>query len=280
MERIEQYTDYRRFLKDYYKERKKQFKYFSYRYFCKKAGLNSPSRLKEVMDGKRNLTHSSIKSFALGLELTETDARYFTALVLFNQAKTSDVKQEHLEQLRNCRRKIKDKVIPIDMYAYYSKWYYTVVRELACLLDWKENYDLLAKSVNPEISVKEAKESIQFLIRTGFLKRSEQGRYIQTDPAISTGPEVVSPAVRELNRQMAELGERAIRVIPPSMRDMSSIRLGLSEKSYSKAKQEIQEFKNRLKMLANEDTESDKVYNLNVHLFPLSSEPKTPGVMK
>lgn len=277
MERIEHYSDYRVFLKDYYKERKKQFKYFSYRYFCRKAGLNSPSLLKEVMEGKRGLTLSSIKSFIRGLGLTEMGGRYFTALVLFNQAKKPKEKQEYLEQLRRYNRKVKEKVIPLDWYAYYSKWYHSVIRELACLADWNGNYELLAKSVNPPLGPREARESVRFLLDIGMLARSADGRCIQSHPAQTTGSEVVSMAVRELNRQMAELGERAIRVIPPSRRDISSMTLGLSEKSYQKAKQEIQEFKDRLKSLAHEDTASDTVYNLNVQLFPLSNSPANPG---
>lgn len=277
MERIEHYSDYREFLKDYYKERKKQFKYFSYRYFCKKAGLTSPSLLKEVMEGKRGLTLSSIKSFVQGLGLTEMDGRYFTALVLFTQAKNPKEKQEYLDTLRQYNRKTREKVVPLDWYAYYSKWYHPVIRELACLADWKENYDLLAKSVTPPLSVKEAKESVQFLLKIGMITRSREGRYHQAHPAQTTGPEVVSIAVRELNRQMAELGERAIRLIPPSLRDSSSMTLGFSQKNYQKAKQEIREFKDRLKSLAHDDTEADKVYNLNVHLFPVSDDPKKPG---
>lgn len=274
MERIEHYTDYRDFLKDYYKERKKQFKYFSYRYFCKKAGLTSPSLLKEVMEGKRGLTLASIKSFIQGLGLTEMDGRYFTALVFFTQAKSPKERQEYLNTLRQYNRKVTEKVVPLDWYAYYSKWYHPVIRELACLVDWKENYDLLAKSVNPPVTPREAKESVQFLIKIGMLLRTKEGRYVQAHPAQTTGSEVMSTAVRELNRQMAELGERAIRQIPPSLRDNSSMTLGFSQKNYQKAKQEIREFKDRLKSLAHDDADADTVYNLNVHLFPVSNGPK------
>jgi uncharacterized protein (TIGR02147 family) len=276
MKRIEYYSDYRLFLKDYYLERKKAFKYFSYRYFCKKAGISSPSYLKEVFDGKRTLTLSSINTIIRGLELTEHDGRFFTALVLFNQAKASSEKQEYLEQLRNFRRRLDEKAVPLDLYAYYSKWYYSVIRELACCIDWKENYAILAKSVKPSISIREAKEAFEFLLGTGFLKRGDDGRLMQSDPALSTGPEVVSPAIRELNRKMGELGVSAISEFPPSERDISSTTLGLTTEGFQKAKQEIQEFKRRIKIIANEDKGSNKVYNLNVHLFQVGGL-KGPG---
>ncbi len=273
MERIEQYSDYRKFLQDYCKEIKKRFPGFSYRYFCQKAGLKSPSLLREVMEGKRGLSISTIRAFIAGLGLTESNGRYFTALVLFNQAKNSKEKQEYLDQLRGIRRKVTQKVIPLDMYAYYTKWYNPVIRELVCIMDWKGNYETLSKAVNPPIGIREARESIELLLKLGMIKKKPDGKYIQTDPAITTGPETLSLAVRELNRQMAELGERAIREISPSLRDASSLTLGLSQKAYIKAKQEIQEFKHRLVRIADEDSETGKVYTVNVHLFPIGEDP-------
>ncbi|NLD99936.1 MAG: TIGR02147 family protein, partial [Fibrobacter sp.] len=56
MKRIENYSDYREFLRDFYQDRKKRLPIFSYRYFCIKAGIKSPTLFKEIVDGSRNLT--------------------------------------------------------------------------------------------------------------------------------------------------------------------------------------------------------------------------------
>ena len=272
MERIEQYTDYRKFLKDYYKERKKHFKYFSYRYFSKKADVKSPSLFKEVVQGKRNLTIDTIKAFIRGLGITENDGRFFTALVQFNQSEKPQEKQAYLEEMRGLKRQVKEKIIPIDLYAYFSNWRYPVLRELACLLDWKDDYHLLARSVRPAITFNEARDGIQLLLHLGFLEKTAEGRYVQKDPAITTGSEVISPAIREMNRQFAEIGMQAIQAFAPSRRDISSLTMGLSEKSYQMIKQEIQEFKNRVIRIASDDAASDKVYDLNVQLFPMSCD--------
>jgi uncharacterized protein (TIGR02147 family) len=62
----------------------------------------------------------------------------------------------------------------------------------------------------------------------------------------------------------------AIDRFPPSERDVSSLTIGISKKSYSLIKQEIQEFKNRIIRIVDDDEDSDQVYNVNVQLFPLS----------
>jgi uncharacterized protein (TIGR02147 family) len=151
MERIEHYTDYRAYLHDFYEDRKKRLPIFSYRYFCIKAGLKSPTLYKEVVEGKRNLTSKTIVRFSRGLGLSSPDAEYFMALVYFNQSKSDDEKQKLLERMRGLRRKIHQQVVPLDLYEYYSCWHYPVLRELACVLDWHGDYGILANTVLPKI---------------------------------------------------------------------------------------------------------------------------------
>src|SRR3990172_7163201 len=81
------YTDYRAFLADFYKEAKKT-KSISLRAFSKKAGFTSPNYPKMVMDGDRNLTEESITRFVSALELNKQEEEFFRNLVLFNQAKS------------------------------------------------------------------------------------------------------------------------------------------------------------------------------------------------
>ena len=52
---IYNFSDYRDFLKDRYRQLKEADPVFSFRHFSKQAGFGSPNYLKLVMDGKRNL---------------------------------------------------------------------------------------------------------------------------------------------------------------------------------------------------------------------------------
>ncbi|MFW6253871.1 MAG: TIGR02147 family protein [Chitinivibrionales bacterium] len=274
MERIEMYDNYRLYLRDYFADRKRRFPFFSNRYFCNKAGIKSPSLYQEVVDGKRNLTKNTLPAFIKGLGLTDKDASYFSALVHLNQSKTQHEKQLYFSQLKQLRRKIDLKIIPTDHYEYYSQWYNPVLRELACTIDWKGDYQLLARSVEPAIKKSQAKESIDLLLRLGLIRCDEKGCYHQSDPAISTGDHIKSQGVRNLNRQFSELGTRALEAFPPTSRYISSMTLGVSDESYRKIVQEVEEFKDRIRRIVDDDTESDKIYNCNIQLFPLSKDPK------
>ena len=54
-----EYTDYRAFLQDLYTERKARG--LSHRWLAERAGLSSPSFLKAVMDGQKNLAPTTAK---------------------------------------------------------------------------------------------------------------------------------------------------------------------------------------------------------------------------
>jgi len=274
MERIEFYTDYRQFLKDFYTEQKKQHSYFSYRYFCLKAGISSTGLYKEVVNGQRNLTDRTLDAFVKGLGLSEWDSAFFRALVHFNQTENELEKRKALERLRGLRQKVNQEIIPLDLYEYFSNWYYPVIRELACMLAWGGNYRTLALAVLPPIKKTEAETAIKFLCKKGFLKIDATGRYVQASPAISTGSEVSSIALRAFNEMMAKKGAEAVRQFPPNERDIRTLIVGTSKKGYLGIKEEIREFIARVVRLVQDDDASDTVYSLNLQLFPLSTTPE------
>jgi len=271
---LEHYTDYRHFLKDYYIETKKRFPHFSYRYFCRKAGIKSPAFYSAVVRGERNLTAKTIAQFARGLELDQKQEKFFTVLVHFTQARSAVQKQEYLEQMRSLLPRVKEQTLAADYYAYYSKWYNLAIRELACIIDWRDNYQLLADRVQPRITRMQAREACLLLAELGLIEKTGDGRYRQTKMHLTTGSEVSSLAIRKVNQQFAWLAGEAIERVSPVNRDMSSLVIGISHATYEQIKQEIQLFKDRIKILVVQGNEPDAVYTMNVHLFPLSREPE------
>ena len=79
---IYNFTDYREFLKDRYRQLKINDPLFSFRHFSKSAGFGSPNYLKLVMDGKRNLSAEAIAKFAKGLRLDNHESEYKADFVI------------------------------------------------------------------------------------------------------------------------------------------------------------------------------------------------------
>lgn len=104
---IYEYNDYRAFLRDRFSALKKQNPMFSYRAFNRLAGLKNSGFLKLVIDGQKNLGQTGIWKMARGFKLTEDEARYFAALVHFNQAKEIDEKNHYKQEIQRCMNLLK-----------------------------------------------------------------------------------------------------------------------------------------------------------------------------
>ena len=66
---IFEYYDYRLFLRDLVEYERKRNPVFSNRYIVRRAGFKSPTALKHVIDGKRNLSLESANKFASALKI-------------------------------------------------------------------------------------------------------------------------------------------------------------------------------------------------------------------
>jgi uncharacterized protein (TIGR02147 family) len=273
MKSVFEYIDYRQYLKDYYNESKKNKKYFSYRFFALKAGLKAPILLKMVIDGKRNLSRKTIEKFIKGLGLKEKEAVFFRNLVLFNQAKSSLEKQEHYRVLRSMIEQVPQHIIEEDHFEYYDKWYYSVIREGLCQYDYKDNWELIAKCVHPEISKEEAKRAVEWLLDHGLIRRLKNGRYEQTHKAITTRAQVKSMVIRNFNRVMIRLAERSLDEVDVTKRHASGITVGLTKDAYNIIEAEIEAFKDRIVKIVDSIEKCDSVYQINIQMFPLMQIP-------
>ena len=67
--KVENYLNYREYLRDFYHYKKTVNSSYSYRVFTQKGNLRSSGHLKMVIEGERNLTHDSLEKFANALDL-------------------------------------------------------------------------------------------------------------------------------------------------------------------------------------------------------------------
>lgn len=273
MKSIFEYIDYRKFLKDFYTESKETKKYFSYRYFAQKAKLNSPILLKMVMDGKRNLSRKSIDQFISGINLKEKEALYFRTLVLFNQSESTLEKQEHYRTLRSLYKMVPQHLIEDEQFEYFDKWYFSVLREGMCHGDFQDDWEYIATCVRPEISAQEAKEAVKWLLEHKFLKKNKSGLYEQQQRAITTKSEVLSFIVRNFNRKMILLAEQSLDNFSIKTRFSTGVTIGLNAEAYNILLGEIEAFRDHVVQLVNSLDEADRVYQLNLQLFPLMLRP-------
>jgi uncharacterized protein (TIGR02147 family) len=269
---IFKYIDYRSFLADFYKEKKRLTRYFSYRYFAQRAGIKSPVFLKQVIDGERNLTRQMIEKFILALNLNKKEGTFFKNLVLFNQARTAFEKQECYSVMLSMLDYVQEHQISSDQYLYFEKWYNSVIRELICLFDFQDDFGLIAKTVWPRIKTNEAKTAVQLLLRLNLVTKQKEGTYRQTNAAIISSDTMIALARRSFNSEMLLMARNANETLSPEERNIAGITMGISKPCYEVLLAEMAAFKERIKAIVNQDERSSQVYQLNFQLFPLSKD--------
>ena len=262
------YSDYRQFLRDYYEQHKAVHSSFSYRYLSQKSGINSAPFFKFIIEGKRNLTKATILKTCVGLKLSDREAEYFENLVFFNQGKTIAEKNYYFERLIEKQRHRNVANIREDQFEYFSEWYHCVIRELVCMVDFKEDYAMLAKCLQPPVTPKDAAKSVKLLLTLGFLKKVN-GRYVQSDPVLSTGYGLVSHQIVNFQIMMLNKAIAAFDRCKKDERLTSATTLAVSRQTYEKMVKKLRSMRTELLELARSDAGADKVYELTINLFPL-----------
>ncbi|MBD3418557.1 MAG: TIGR02147 family protein [Chitinivibrionales bacterium] len=270
MKSIYEFTDYRKYLRAWYEERKTKDAHFSYRIFNALLGFSSPNYVQQVLDGKRNLTVRHVPSVVEGLGLSCNRARYFELLVKFDRTKRESDKAPLLHEISQMRKHLERGRIESSQYDYYSKWYHTVLREL--VKNCKANdvsYKHLSQQVNPPISEREAKQSVKVLRDLGLIVIDENGYYRQSQEFIGTSREARAIGIRQYHNTVIELARTSIERVASRDREISAMTVKISRSGFSTIKKRIREFEDELLEIVAQDSDVDSVYQVNFQLFPV-----------
>jgi len=268
MNSIFTYSDYREYLADYYSWRKEVEPGFSHRVFLRRAGMTGPNFLKNIIDRKVNLSTTGIPKFIKALGISGNEAKYFEALVMFNQAKTVKRRQEWFEKLSTFSDVSPVAKITRQQLEYLEKWYTVAIREYIHTGQWNGDYDALGEALHPKISAVKARNAVQKLETLGLIQCVE-GTWEVTDAQLSTGSDVQDLAAAKYHSAMSEIAKNAITTFARHERYFRGLTASFSEDTYGKIREEIIEFAQKVTALIGQDEGDRKVYQLNMQLFPL-----------
>jgi uncharacterized protein (TIGR02147 family) len=265
------YNNFRRYLADYQTAREQDDKRFSKSEFSRRLGLpNTRSFFTDVLGGKK-VSHAFIERFITVLELSREEAQFFRVLVLFNQAEKSEERELYFEQLINLN-KTPRRIIDPKHYTYYKNWYNSVVRAVLSIIDWKDDYSVLARKVFPNITVKQAKESIKLMVSLGLIEKDRGGFYKPTDKVITTNPCCRDDIILLYQNNCLETARLVILTNKKQPQRVITKMVSVSEQGYKKIEKKVEQFNSAITSLVHkEDAAADRVYQLSLVLFPQST---------
>ena len=271
MPNLYEYQDFRAYLHDFYNEQKALKRRFSYKTFSQKAGISAPSFLFYVIEGKRNLTKSTVAKISRAIGMNREEAEYFECLVFFNQAQTITEKTYYYGKLIDIRKPIDIGTIQKDRWDFYSTWYHSVIREVVTFFNFQDDFGRLGAFLIPPIGARDAKKSIGLLERLGFIEKDHQGLYHQTKNLIQAQATSADAFILE-RFQMEMLGVvlRAYDLTPVNSRMCMSTTFSISKESFELFKMRLREIHNQLMETARIDNNPCVTYQLTMNFVPVS----------
>lgn len=274
--KIFEYLDYREFLKDYYNAKKEANPAFSLRVFSDKIGFKAKDFISRVMNGDKNLSSQSIPKVASGLRLGKHETEFFIALVKFNQAETTEERNSAFGEMQAVLKVVrfaeKQHLLGHAQYMVYSHWRHLTIRSLIGMYGFDGDYEALARRVHPRITAEEAKVSVKLLEDCMLIKKGKNGKYVLTENAITTGDRTSKLALRGFHQDCLKLAADSIDRDPPGTRHISGLTLGISQEGYERIVERINAFRKEIALIAEEDENSDKVFQLQFALFPVGGK--------
>ena len=260
---------YREYMRDYYGERKR-VSYFSWREFAKLAGFTSSGYLKLVCDGKTRLSRVGAVKVAGAMGLAGFSSQYFCLLVEYCDESDEKVRLEIYSRMRALVEENGVRILGAEAFDYFKSWVNPVVRELAPIMPGAKPSEI-AKMCVPEVTAGEVRNALTLMVQAGLLQLKPDGSYVQTNKGLSGNPQLISSAILALQKQLAMLAADAIDYTSREDRNISGLTFGVDEKTLWHLSEEVDRFREKVKGILSKVESYDRVYRLNLQLFPLSS---------
>ena len=268
MKPITEYQNYREYMRDFYEERKRS-SLFSWREFSKLAGFASPNFMQLVCEGKSRLSKTGVGKVADAMGLAGADRDYFFAMERFGDARSDSMKLQAFNEMQKIAKENRLRVVDAEAFKYFESWVNPVLRELAPIMPGAKPLELAHQCI-PVVSAAEVRHSLDFMCHAEFLKKVGEDTYVQTEKVVTGSSEAIPLALRSMNRQMSKFATEAIDEVPPEKRHITGVTFGISEETYQWLVQKLETLRQQVVAMAAKEKEYDKVYRLNLQLFPLT----------
>ncbi len=276
---LSQYMNYRDFLKDWYQNRlqetKNNLRPYCYRDFSVATNLKSPHYLKLIIEGKRNLSSDLVPIFARALGIPKEKNDEFNLLVLYTQEKDPTQRNLFLKKLIDIRVENQINSGEIDRKAWdkIPNWVTWVLYSLADLKSTTTDLNQLFLLLRGKATVQEIKNSLEGLISSGELATNDSGELVKTRNLMEAADEVPVALVRKLQAQLMLLGLESLHRDAPTEREFGSLTMALTSSEFEDLRFKLRQMKktfNKDNTMARGQTKGERVYQLNIQLFPVT----------
>lgn len=278
--RLNAFTDYRQYLREFYEFRRNQtrthLRPYSYATFAAAADIKSPNYLKLIIDGQRNLSAEMAKRFAKAMALSKEETEEFCVLVDYTQATEPLERNRFLKALADIRvrQQLKSGEINADTWNKVPSWVTWVLYALADQKGVEFKPEELYELMRGKARADDIRRSLEKLLQSGELTQNPETGEVNKGRELMVGSEDVPVAmVRKLQAELIYLGLESLFQDQPHEREFGAQTMALTEKEFEQLKFELRQFRKRWAKdvgVARKTEKGDRVFQLNIQLFPVS----------
>lgn len=268
------YLSVQDFLSKIYTELKNRLPRYSYRSFAKDLGFGETNYLHLICTQKRQLSPRSAQQVVTHLGLHAERRKWFLSLVDHNGARHVSQRVEGMKKAFEVRQKTIGNELTRDQMEFFGKWYHPIVRELVARPDFSPDPRWIASQLRPRITVEQAKQSLELLLRLGYVEADAHNTYRMSHQNIRVPEGANNLAIHKYHQEMLQLSERCLSEVDQTQRDLSALTVLLGEEQISEVKQMLREVRKKIVELSESPSESQKIYQMNMQLFPVTGTGK------
>ena len=224
---IYDYSDYRKFLQEFYELEKSLDSSFSYRVFAAAVGMDA-SLLLKILQGKRHISPKCIDVFVDFFHFKDAKAEYFREMIAYGKAKNDKDVRSHFETLQKMRPAA-CRELDEARYRYFQQWYYPMVRSALDVFNYRGTQDAaaLGECCIPKLSASQVENAVDALLQLGLAHARNDGRVVPTEAHLKTMEHWLSACISDYQSSIAELAGKSIQNTPKEKRDISTLTMAL-----------------------------------------------------
>ncbi|HUP58160.1 MAG TPA: TIGR02147 family protein [Bdellovibrionota bacterium] len=271
-----EFGDYRSFLAHHAVTKKAAQPAWSLGAWAKALDLKATASLTRVLKGDRQPGPEISAKLTRYFKFNEAEKAYFENLVLLDKVgEDSALRVLVMEKLQSLHPKRQFQPLDHDKFLAMSNWYFFAIREMTRQASFKEDAKWIADRLLFKVMPRQIKEAITLMLELGMLKRdAKSGELVHPGGTIDWKADVAGEASKRNHEQNLENAKLALRALPVSEREFTSMCLTISSRRMERAKGLIREFRTKFTDLMEEaEWQGDVTCQLQIQFFPFTRIP-------
>lgn len=267
---IDEISDYRDLLKDFYVQKKLAFPLYSYKMMGQKLGLET-SQLFRILNKTMHLPTRCIPLAKNLLGLKGRSSELFEILIAAAKTK-SESKKDKLYAMAMSLRDVKLQKLNTNELFFLSKWWIPVVRAVVEMNGGVATVQSLVRQITPEVSVEQVEDALRVLKELNLITPLASGRFAVRQANFTSAGTPKVTAVRSYQNQLLALAQNALVAVDPSKRNISSLLVSVDDDCFEDLNNMVLEFRRQVQKRVEEVQKPNRAMQFVFSLFPVTDD--------